>query len=69
MAILVLVLNIIIYKLVKDRFNRQTGALLAANEIIITYDNVQIVTGLLLSILGVATLRTGITYFIFDAVV
>lgn len=48
LAMLVLVLNIVIYKLVKDRFNGKATALLVANAIAFTLI-IQIATGLLLS--------------------
>ncbi|TKC07540.1 COX15/CtaA family protein [Pedobacter frigoris] len=48
LAMFVLILNIIIYKLVKDRFSGKATALMVANGIAITLI-IQIVTGLLLS--------------------
>lgn len=47
-AMLVLILNIIIYKLVKDRFNGKATALMVANSIAIVLI-IQIVSGLILS--------------------
>lgn len=48
LAIFVLILNIIIYKMVKDRFSGKATSLMVANGIAITLI-IQIVTGLLLS--------------------
>lgn len=47
-AILVLILNVVIYKIVKDKFNGKATALLVGNGIAIVLI-IQIVTGLLLS--------------------
>ncbi|MCX2450551.1 COX15/CtaA family protein [Pedobacter sp. PLR] len=47
-AILVLILNVVIYKIVKDKFNGKARALLVGNGIAIVLI-IQIVTGLLLS--------------------
>ncbi|MEJ2904684.1 COX15/CtaA family protein [Pedobacter panaciterrae] len=47
-AMVVLILNIIIYKLVKDRFNGKATALMVANSIAVVLI-IQIVTGLILS--------------------
>ena len=47
-ALVVLILNIIIYKVVKDRFNGKAVALMVANSIAIVLI-IQILTGLILS--------------------
>ncbi len=47
-AIIVLILNIFIYKIVKDRFNGKATALMVANSIAVVLI-IQIVTGLILS--------------------